>query len=175
MKSYRTDEKQVFCVIGAIMVEWSKLEKQVTLNIHGIDNALHETNASDKPLELTDLSQFRNFKERKGYLRKYVETHGTREQLSELDQVYQNFKGQKHIRDSLGHEMIEIVPAFKTEPIKILSYKHGNIAGGKPHHTQEFTLTELEDVPQRLRVLREKLFRIFGRILSDMLEKSNSQ
>ncbi len=80
-------DNNTLAVIGAIIVVWASIEKQVAGAVRWIEVG-EAMAAKSKYANYVDFSKFRSFKERKGHLRKLVEKHGTKEELSNLDRIY---------------------------------------------------------------------------------------
>jgi hypothetical protein len=99
-------DKEWFAVIGAIIVKWGAIEKMVATSIHQIETEV--AIAKGITPVYTDLRSFRDFKARKGYLRKLFEQHAQKDELAMLDTIYQALTDPGRVRHALGHDIVAI-------------------------------------------------------------------
>jgi hypothetical protein len=130
-------DKEWFAVIGAIIVKWGAIEKMVATSIHQIETEVAV--AKGITPVYTDLRSFRDFKARKGYLRKLFEQHAQKDELAMLDTIYQALTDPGRVRHALGHDIVAI--QAMTGQLGII--KHGNPARGTPTETTWKTFEEL--------------------------------
>lgn len=144
-------DKEWFAVIGAIIVKWGAIEKMVTTSIHQIETEVAIAKGSTPVY--SDLRGFRDFKERRGHLRKLFEQHAQKDELAKLDTIYQALTDPGRVRHAFGHDIVALQPM--TGQLGII--KHGNPARGTPTETtwknfEELvaTIRAINDIPDAL-------------------------
>ncbi len=144
-------DNNTLALIGAIIVVWASIEKQVAGAVRWIEVGEAEA-AKSKYANYVDLSKFRSFKERKGHLRKLVDKHGTREELSNLDRIYQKLVEPNRVRHSLCHDLIH-----PESDGNIYITKIGNITKGESIETVLTTFSSLEETLQGIKLLTRSI------------------
>ena len=159
-------DNNTLALIGAIIVVWASIEKQVAGAVRWIEVG-EATAAKSKYANYADLSKFRSFKERKGHLRMLVEKHGTKEELGRLDKIYQKLIEPNRVRHSLCHDLIYPGPDGNIYITQI-----GNIAKGESIETILTTLSCLEETLQDIKLLTRSITAI-GTAIYQRLDPSS--
>lgn len=154
LESVMSDEyydNNTLALIGAIIVVWASIEKQVAGAVRWIEVGLAQE-AKQKYANYTDLTKFRSFKERKGHLRMLVEKHGTNDELKSLDKVYGKLVKPNRVRHSLCHDLIH-----PQSDGNIYITKFGNAAKGEGIDTVLTTISSLEDTLNDIKPLTRSI------------------
>lgn len=154
-----TDDRHLYSVIGALVVEWGTIEKTVAGCIHNIESEL-ALGRGIWPPPYTDLHTLRDFKGRKGHLRKLVEAHGLPDELKRLDEIFQTIVAPGKLRHSLCHDLVTVTA---TGDIGMVNF--GNPAKGLPLETTWKKLDDLQQALKALLGLRRELMGITMQIM----------
>ena len=158
-----------FSVIGGILTAWGAIEKQIVMSVQQLEMAL--ATASDEwPPFYTEMASMRSFKERKGKLRLFVEAHGRKADLSELDKVLQAVGRVDEIRHSLAHDLVTVMMPRPDGDREIRVLKLGDLtqqatAGKKPTEVVSFTRSQLEQVFATMFLIQTRILGVSGGIV----------
>lgn len=152
-RAQRSDQEW-FAVIGAIIVKWGAVEKLVATSIHQLETEVAIAEGTT-PVH-TDLSKLRDFKKRKGHLRKLFEQHAEKTELAALDKIYRTLTEPNRVRHALGHDVVAI--QYMTGYLGII--KHGNPARGTQTQTTWKTFDELAAIARAIDSSHDALGRL---------------
>jgi hypothetical protein len=95
--------RDVYALIGEIIVEWATVENIVDQTATMIEWRMGMTQQ-----EFTNMSAFRSFKERKGHVRRLIQTHYSGA-LPALDRAFQKVALADPLRHALSHERVSMI------------------------------------------------------------------